>query len=177
MKRSTNRVIGLGLAAGATLALLPAGGRAQEIPPPAIALVAGVSQYDLSGTGTVGFASLRLDLPMATWLYAEPGFGTMRYVSQGGERIRHLAAEVQLQGSWPLGRFHPYLGAGAGGFFDLRKQRGGAQFVEPSVSGAGGLRVTLPHGLGVRAELRVRAIGKRFGASMAEWGAGVSKSF
>jgi hypothetical protein len=49
--------------------------RAQEIPPPAVTLLGGVAQYDLSGTGSEPFGSVRLDLPMTRWLYAEPSFG------------------------------------------------------------------------------------------------------
>jgi hypothetical protein len=151
--------------------------RAQEIPPPALALVAGVSRYDLSGTGTEGHVGLRLDLPMSDYVYAEPGFVYMTYRSQGADPIRHLSAEIQVQGSYPFGRWRPYLGAGAGGFFDLRKQRGGAELVRPAFSGAGGTRVALTGNLGARAELRVRGIGKGFDGTTAEWSAGLSWSF
>ena len=150
---------------------------AQEIPPPAVAVVAGVAQYDLSGTGDETFIALRIDLPMAEYLYVEPSFGYMSYESQGEEDIRHLSAEVQVQGSWPLGRWRPYLGVGAGGFFDLRKQRGGSDLVQPAFSGATGLRVDLPSGFGARAELRVRGIETGFTGTVAEWGAGLSRSF
>ena len=164
-------VVALALAA-------PAGAlRGQEIPPPALGLVAGVAQYDLSGTGTEGFFGLRLDLPMSEYVFAEPGFVYMSYRSQGGDLIRHLTAEVQVQGSYPLGRWRPYLGAGAGGFFDLRKQRGGAELVRPTFSGAGGTRVDLTGALGARAELRVRGVGKGFNGTIAEWSAGLSWSF
>jgi hypothetical protein len=151
--------------------------RAQEIPPPAVAVMLGVAQYDLSGTGTEGFVALRVDLPMSDYLYAEPNFGYMSYRSQGGDVVRHLTAEVQLQGSFPFGRWRPYLGGGAGGFFDLRKQRAGAELVRPTVSGAGGVRVALPADLGARGELRVRGIGKSFSGTAAEWSAGLSWSF
>jgi hypothetical protein len=172
MKRLAGACAALGLCV-----LSAARAQAQEIPPPAAALVVGWAQYDLSGTGGTPFEALRADLPMAPWLYAELSFGTLRYTSQGGASIRHLTTEVQLQGTVPFGRLHPYLGAGAGGFFDLRKQRGGAQFARPTFSGAGGLRVTLPRGFGARAELRVRGIGKSFGATIAEWGIGASHTF
>ena len=166
-------------AVAAALMAFPGAGdaRAQEIPPPAVALTLGLSQYDLSGTGTESTIALRIDLPMSDYLYAEPGFAYMQYRTDGGESIRHLTAEVQLQGSYPFGRWRPYLGAGAGGFFDLRKQRGGAEFVEPTVSGAGGVRVAVVSDLGARAELRVRGIGRHFGGSAAEWSAGAFWSF
>jgi hypothetical protein len=151
--------------------------RAQEIPPPALALVGGVAQYDLSGTGTEGFLGLRLDLPMSDYVVAEPGFVYMSYRSQGGDLIRHLTAEVQVQGSYPFGRWRPYLGVGAGGFFDVRKQRGGAELVRPTFSGAGGVRVGLRGALGARGELRVRGIGEGFNGTIAEWGAGLSWCF
>jgi hypothetical protein len=159
------------------LAATPDALRAQEIPPPALALVGGIAQYDLSGTGTEGFAGLRLDLPMSDYVFAEPGFVYMSYRSQGGDLIRHVTAEVQVQGSYPFGRWRPYLGVGAGGFFDVRKQRGGAQLVRPTFSGAGGARVALRGALGARAELRVRGIGKGFEGTIAEWSGGLSWSF
>ena len=158
-------------------ALAAPAARAQEIPAPAVELVAGWARYDLSGTGTTPFAAVRADLPMTTWLYAELSFATLRYTSQGGDRIRHLATEVQVQGSYPIGRFHPYLGAGAGGFFDLRKQRSGADFARPTLSGAGGVRVALPYGFGARVELRIRGIGSGGEATTDEWGVGVSHTF
>ncbi|MSR35744.1 MAG: hypothetical protein EXR95_03725 [Gemmatimonadetes bacterium] len=151
--------------------------RAQEIPPPALALVAGVAQYDLSGTGTEPFVGLRLDLPMAEFLYAEPGFGYMTYTSQGGEHVPHLSAEVQVQGTLPLGRWRPYVGVGAGGFFDLRKQRGGGELVEPTFSGSGGVRASVVSDLGAHAELRVRGVGKSFAGTIAEWSAGLAWAF
>ena len=159
------------------LALGAAPAAAQEIPPPAVALVAGAWQYDLSGTGTVPFVSLRLDLPMSDYVWAEPSFGYAKYTSQGGEEIPHLVTEVQVQGTMAFGRFRPYLGAGAGGFFDLRKQRGGTDLVRPTFSGAAGVRAALRWGFGARAELRVRGVGKSFSGTVAEWGVGASRTF
>jgi hypothetical protein len=150
---------------------------AQEIPPPAVAVTLGVSRYDLSGTGTESLVGVRLDLPMSDYLYAEPSFTYMSYRSDGGATVPHLTAEVQLQGSYPFGRWRPYLGGGAGGFFDMRKQRDGTDLAQPTISGAAGVRVDFPGNLGARAELRVRAVGRHFGASAGEWSAGVSWSF
>lgn len=163
--------------AALALAAPRAGAQGQEIPPPALALVAGAFQYDLSGTGTEPFVALRLDLPMSEHVIAEPNLGYVSYTTQGGDPIRHLTAEVQLQGSWPIGRWRPYLGAGAGGFLDLRKQRDGGEFARATVSAAAGMRVDLLAQLGARAELRVRGIGEGFSGSAAEWSAGISRSF
>lgn len=178
MRDATRVGTGWGGVVMSVLALAAAPAGAQEIPPPAVVLMAGAFQYDLSGTGTVPFVGLRLDLPMSDYVYAEPSFGYAKYTSQGGDTVPHLTTEVQVQGSMPFGRFRPYLGAGAGGFFDLRKQRGGTELVRPTFSGAAGVRVDLRRwGLGTRAELRVRGVGKSFSGTVSEWGLGVSRTF
>jgi hypothetical protein len=88
--------------------------------------------------------------------------------------VPHLTAEVQVQGTVPLGRWRPYLGAGAGGFLDVRKQRQGAELVRPTFSGSAGVRVAVWSALGARAELRVRGVGKGFAGTVSEWGAGLA---
>ena len=176
-RRGASRPVTVALAALVSSAASAKALRAQDIPPPALALVVGAAQYDLSGTGTVPFVALRLDLPMSEHLYVEPGFAYMAYSLPVGDRVRHVSAEIQLQGSLSFGRWNPYLGAGAGGFFDLRKQRGGADLAQPAFSGAGGVRVELPASLGARAELRIREIDTGFTGSVAEWGVGLSWSF
>ena len=176
MSRSAFR---LAVAAVCLAAALPAA--AQTTPPSpnavrpryAASLLAGVSQFDLSGTGTAPLLSARFEAEMRRWLVAEAALGTFRPEEQFGGRSRYTVPEVQLQVQVPGRVFRPYLGAGGGFVFrgDGRPRRGTA-------SGAGGLRVALPGGrVDGRGELRVRGIGRSFGASTADWTAGVGYRF
>jgi hypothetical protein len=138
---------------------------------------AGVSQWDLSGTGTSILLAVRADRPLGPlWLLGEGSLSTFRTDEQSGS-VSYLVPEVQLQFQVPRA-FAPYIGFGAGAF---RRDDGGAANVDQSVlttSGAVGVRLwrIVPRAV-LRAELRVRGIGEHFTASAAEWTGGVGWSF
>ena len=106
----------------------------------------------------------------------EGGVTAARPDQQFGARTTFLAPEAQLQRQLPVagGRVAPYLGAGAGAALDLRRGRFGGTRADLTVSGAGGLRAWLSEQVGLRAELRVRGMGRRFTGSAAEWTLGAS---
>jgi hypothetical protein len=141
---------------------------------PAVAIIGGAVQYDLSGTGTRGFGGVRAQVPVLRHLVVEPGVTYMNYRLQGilrGPRVAMWFPEVQLQAELPLGAVRPYLGAGAGiAVASLLDERD----VEATASVTGGARVALPGGWGAGGELRVRAVDP-FTGTTAEWGVFLSR--
>ena len=63
----------------------------------ALAVVGGVVQYDLSGTGTTGFGAARLEVPLTSVVLLEPGLSFSRYDAQFGSSVSLLFPEVQIQ--------------------------------------------------------------------------------
>ena len=143
---------------------------------PAVSISGGAFSYDLSGTGTAPMLAVRAELPLTRFALVEGGLTAARPDQQFGARTTFLAPEAQLQLQLPVagGRVAPYVGAGAGAAFDLRRDRFGGTQVDLTVSGAGGLRAWLTEQVGLRAELRVRGVGRGFTGSAAEWTLGAS---
>lgn len=138
----------------------------------AAAVVAGASQFDLSGTGTTGFIGARLEADARSWLVTEAALGYLHPKEQSGSRTHYLITEAQLQAQIPGRVVRPYLGGG-GGFFSGSNGRGR----RGTASGSVGLRVAMSQLLDARGELRVRGIGKSFGGATAEWTLGVGYRF
>ena len=166
------------LACGLALATRPAS--AQSATQPAVrnsrfaaGLVAGVSQFDLSGTGTTVLVGARFDAELQRWLVAEAAVGYFQPDEQLTFGSSYTIPEVQLQVQYPGHVVRPYLGVGGGYVFasDGRQKQG-------TGSGAVGLRIGPPtarfDGL---TELRVRGIGTSFSGSTAEWTFGVVHRF
>lgn len=140
-----------------------------------ISLIAGASQFDLSGTGTTALIGARADMDLNRWLVGEAGFSAMRPLEQSGQRTTYILPEVQIQAQLPLGAVRPYIGVGPGFAF---VQRSGGSETTGTVAAAGGLRMLLPGiSTALRAELRVRGVGSSFSGSMAEWTLGVGRRF
>lgn len=142
-------------------------------PVPALTFLGGVSQYDLSGTGTTPFFAARLDVPLGRVLVIEPGVAYLPYEEQFGARTRHLLPEVQLQVQRSRGVFRPYLGVGVG---LSRAVRPGPDESDVTASVAAGTRVLRLGGWLIRAELRVRAIDPWTGTT-ADWALGLGHTF
>ncbi len=139
----------------------------------AVGLVAGASQFDLSGTGTTAIVGARFETRLRRWLLAEAALSTFRPEEQSDPRVRYTVPELQLQLQAPGRLVRPYLGVGGGWVLasDDRPSRG-------TMSGAGGVRVPLAGArVALRAELRVRGIGRNFSGSTAEWLGGLAYHF
>ena len=135
-----------------------------------VSVVGGVTQYDLSGTGSAFIAGAHLDRRVRPWLIGDASLRVLRPVEQFRERSWYAIPELQLQLQTPRGVVRPYVGAG-GGWFVGPQWRGTA-------SGALGLRyVGRETPLGARAELRVRGIGRTFSGAAAEWSLGAAYHF
>ena len=166
----TNRYSVRAAIAAAALALFPLAARAQ-LPIPSLSVMGGISQYDLSGTGTTPFAAVRLTVPIL-FAVAEGSLGIMR-PDEGSGTHTYIIPEAQLQ--WELFPLvvKPYVGIGAGMFQTITGP--GTHMSQFTGSASAGIRVGVPViGAGLRAELRVRGIGSGFGGSAAEWTAGLS---
>lgn len=140
-----------------------------------VTAVGGVTQWDLSGTGSSIILGARLDRQLgASWLLGEASLTTFRPEEQRGSST-YLIPEVQLQLQVPRA-IAPYIGAGVGSF--TRVTGGPGRQSELTASGAVGVRLwgLIPRAV-LRGELRVRGIGERFTGSAAEWTGGIGWSF
>lgn len=168
------------LVLGSSVALAPRAALAQdavaELPLRhryAAGLVAGASQFDLSGTGTAGIIGARLEAEAQRWLVAEAALGFFRPEEQFGDRARYTVPEAQLQVQVPLRMLRPYVGAGGGWVL-----ASGGRGTRGTASGAAGVRLGAPRTrLDARGELRVRGIGRGFSGSTAEWTLGAAYRF
>lgn len=146
---------------------------ARTLPAHAVTVTAGVSQFDLSGTGTDPVLGVRAEKAWRRWLVTEAAVSTFKPSEDLPNRTRYWIPEAQVQLQLPGARVRPYLGAGGGYVIipDARPNRGTASL-------AAGVRAALPGSrLDTRGELRVRGIGRNFGGSAAEWTAGVGYRF
>jgi hypothetical protein len=136
-----------------------------------VALMGGAAQYDLSGTGTTGVVSLRIDDMPKRWLVTELALGLLHPPMQSGARETLLIPEGQLQVQLPFSYVMPYLGLGGGAVF---AHGDGRSETTATASVATGLRIVLPNApVTLQAELRVRGIGESFSGSTAEWTGGL----
>lgn len=134
-----------------------------------IAVTAGPSSYDLSGTGTsfAGRASLSL-APGNGVVVIEPSFGYFRYDTQGDASTTWILPEVAVQLRARGGAVRPYIGAGAGIGFG---KSGDFSTEELTLHAAVGARVPLSDNVALRAEMRVRSVDPWAG-SMVDFGFG-----
>jgi hypothetical protein len=174
MKYAGRTVVAVALALSAESAA-EAQGRIARPRHATVTAVGGVTQWDLSGTGSSLILGARLDRQLGVpWLLGEASLVTFRPQEQGGEST-YLIPEAQVQLQVPRA-IAPYLGAGIGTFTRVSGNRGRQS--ELTTSGAVGVRLwgLIPRAV-VRGELRVRGIGERFTASAAEWTGGIGWSF
>jgi hypothetical protein len=136
------------------LALLPAARPAPAQGRLAVAIAAGPSPYDLSGTGTGAAVGGFLPWRPARGLVVEPGLTVFSYTSQYDERTNLLLPEVSIQGELVLGQFRPFLGGGAGGSFAVS----GVPTTTVTLHAVGGARVDLGETWGLRGEMRIRSV-------------------
>lgn len=162
-------VVALGLASAC-----PVFAQASNDTRPSFSLNAGASQFDLSGTGVAPIAAARVDLPLNRVLIAEGGVSFMRTSEQFNQHVSYLVPEAQLQAQLPLGRVHPYIGAGVGYLSGINAP---AWVSDATFSASVGTRFALTSVVGLQAELRVRGVSTDFTGGAAEWTGGMSWRF
>jgi hypothetical protein len=142
-----------------------------QLPIPSVSIVGGVTQWDLSGTGTSPIGAVRLNIPLL-FIVGEGSLAVFRAKESGGTST-YIIPEAQIQ--WELFPLlvKPYLGIGGGYFKAISGPTPHSNTFTGSASA--GVRVSVPLiGAGFRAELRVRGIGSNFSGSAAEWTAGLT---
>jgi hypothetical protein len=138
-------------------------------------LAAGVSVWDLSGTGNSIIFAARVDRPLgALWLLGEGSLATFATKEQSGSNT-YLIPEVQLQLQVPR-TVAPYIGAGLGAFSRVASDV--PDVTSLTTSAAVGVRLwgIIPRGV-IRAEFRLRGIGREFTGSAFETTGGIGWSF
>jgi len=140
---------------------------------PALSLSAGVSQFDLSGTGTTGILAVRGEYPIVPALLVEGGVTIARPDQQFDIDGTLVMPEVQLQLQLPR-RVAPFIGLGTGFSHDGAVARFGGDANDITFSGAAGLRAAVTRAVGLRMELRVRYFGTGFTGATADWTLGVA---
>lgn len=148
------------LAAAAALAL-PAAASAQH-DRTHVSVMAGITEFDLSGTGTTGIYAIRAAMPWYDHLLVEGSLGYARTGQQFGSSDLFLPeVQAQLQGRWR--RLSPYVGLGAGAAIDLPSaQSGVADDVDFAPSFSAGFRLGVAPGVGIRVDGRLHGIGADF---------------
>ena len=144
---------------------------AQIIPRPHVSIMGGVSQWDLSGTGTAPFGAVRVDVPLV-FIIAEGSLGVFRPKEDIGTST-YIIPEVQIQYQFVPFLVKPYVGIGGGWFTAVSGP--GDHRSEVTGSASAGVRVAVPViAAGLRGEVRVRGIGSGFSGGAAEWTLGLS---
>ena len=115
----------------------------------------GAMNFDLSGTGTTPAFTARVSRELGANFVVEGSVVFAKPEQQFGSSTV-IGPEVQLQYHLPIGRFTPYLGAGIGTF----RESGDAIETDwtPTISFAGGTRVSLNDRVGLFGELRIRGV-------------------
>lgn len=126
-----------------------------QLPIPSLALVGGVSQWSLNGSGSTAFGALRADIPLLA-LVGEGSVGLFRPSENDGPRT-YIIPEVQLQYQLLPMIVRPYLGVGGGWFKAITGPDPHRNDI--TVSASAGVRLSLPVlPIGVQAEARLRGI-------------------
>lgn len=136
----------------------------------------GAMNFDLSGTGTTPAFTARVSRELGANVVAEGGLVIARPDQQFG-RPTLVAPEVQLQYHLPVGPFTPYLGAGVGAMRESAIDVGDIAIPaewSPTISFAGGTRVSINERIGLFGELRVRGVDWNFAGSTADITGGVA---
>jgi hypothetical protein len=124
---------------------------------PALSAGGGIGLVDFDGRGRAFIIGARLKAPLSPNVFLDVGVAWFTYHSPNSSTDTlpdYLLPDVGLAFQAPLGRLHPYLGAGVGLAANLRV--GGDGFL--ALHAAAGLQVDLWDGWGARLDYRVRSL-------------------
>ena len=149
MARGALVVLALGLACLAT----PAVAQAQESVRVVVAGGPTLNDLELSGPLWTGTAGVEWQHGSGLWVLA----GSVHYVTYAlADRRHRILPEISVQFQAGPGRVRPYLGGGGGTAWAIRPGREDAWDLSTHI--AGGVRVPLRRGWGLRLEARLRSL-------------------
>jgi hypothetical protein len=139
-----------------------------------VSLMAGVSEYDLSGVNTSPLYAVRVAGPVHTNLLVEGGLSYIATEQQFGDAALFIPeAQAQLQGIW--GRFRPYVGLGAGLAIERPDDDTGVEGeIDFSPSAALGVRIDLTPKVGIRLDGHLHGIEADFVGTVSALTAGIT---
>lgn len=121
----------------------------------AVAVLGGVTQYDLDGVGEAPLVSIRGSSSLDRPIVFEGALSYFTYFTQVQGHIWHVLPEVQVQWQYVHSNLRPYVGMGLGA---SHGRSGEASTTDLTLSVAGGLRVPVSQAWSLMGELRVRSI-------------------
>ncbi len=136
-----------------------------------VTVMAGPTNFDLSGTGTTLGLAVRGTRALTPHLAVETGLLFARPDLQGG-RATLVLPEAHLQYHWRFGNVAPYAGGGLG--FAHQSREGSVSATNLALAAAGGARAYLNDRVAVLGEFRLRGITRNFSGSIAEFMGGMS---
>jgi hypothetical protein len=155
------------------LALLGTPALAQQT---SVSIYRGTSEYDLSGVDQATSTAVRLSRDLNSWIVVEGGLSFVELQQQFGHSKLYMP-EMLIQLQLPIGRFAPYVGAGAGLGIDVPENNQFSTDTDPTFLAGAGLRVDLPFNLLLGVDGRIRGFTTRFTGSGAEASVGVGFRF
>ena len=158
------------------IAAAPLDAQSDSTRPPSFYVGGGVSQFDLSGTGSAPLFVARAGWDWRRNLVLEVGASISR-LDQDIATTTLLIPDAQIQAQAHVGNWRPYFGLGGGIAIDARNEALGGWDTEPVVSASAGARVWFRRWLAARGELRVHGIGSGFEGAAAEWSGGIQWRF
>lgn len=160
--RPTIAILSLAIA----LNTAPAAGQTQH--PAWASLSAGVSSYDLSGTGNAPVVAAGVSIDVAGPLVVEPALAFFHYSTLFSGSVTYLLPEVGVHFAPRIGPVRPMLGVGVG----VSRVVQGFTSTDLAVHALLGIRAQVIESVEVRGQLRVREIDP-WAATMADFMVGV----
>jgi hypothetical protein len=139
-------------------------------PADGLEIVAGLMNFDLSGTGDTMAMSIRGTKAITPRLSLQGGATIASPQQQFGPSF-FAAPEAHLTYSWRLARWQPFV-SGGGGLALIRSTLTDTDW-RLALSAGGGVKVHLDDRLYVIGEMRLRGLSRQFSATTAEWLGGV----
>lgn len=154
-----------------TLVVHPAA--AQDRPSTRLSLMAGITEFDLSGVNTAAMFAVRVDRPFHPRVLGEASLSYARLEQQFGRSELFIPEiQVQFQGAWRW--LEPYLGIGLGLAIDEPESPLLDWDVDPAPSAAVGVRADVNESVGVRVDGRFHGIGWDFAGTVSALTGGVT---
>lgn len=141
-----------------------------------VAATVGRTDYDLSVVGQADVYSGRVGVELSR-VFGLEGHVGYAAVEEDGGTSKLYTPEAQARVRWPVGRFGPYVGAGAGMIVADSYDPEVANDADVTFSAAGGMTADLGKRVLVLGEVRVRGVGARLTGATGDLNVGVGYRF